>query len=77
MVSPPFPRGVWRGRPNPAGSFVGELEKINMSIPEQDVISKVPTDGVPEVFGIVFGAVGVPCPVALYDFVRGTPGYLS
>ena len=48
-----------------------------MSIPEQDVISKVPTDGVPEIFGIVLGPVGVPCPIALYDFVRGTPGYLS
>ena len=48
-----------------------------MSIPEQDVISKVPADGVPEIFGIVLGPVGVPCPIALDDFVRGTPGYLS
>ena len=48
-----------------------------MSIPEQDVVAKLPADGVPEVFGIVLGPVGVPCPIALDDFVRGTPGYLS
>ena len=48
-----------------------------MSIPEQDVVAKFALNGVPKVFWIVLGAVRMPRPVALNDFVRGAPAYLS
>lgn len=47
IQSPPFPIGIGSRRPNPIRCFIRELEKIDVTIPKQDVVSKLPFDVVP------------------------------